>query len=85
MNFNCLPQCLGLGLSICAFAVVWSVGLLCGVPTHRLALRAIAAAGCFWLFGLLAGRALLNGLCDAIGERLYRTRGNKERNRGGTK
>ena len=85
MNLRSLPQCLGLGLSACAFVVAWSVGLLCGVPVHRVALRCIAAAGCFWLFGVLAGRALLNGICDAIGERLHRGRGNTERNNGGTR
>jgi len=84
MNLNGLPQCLALGLSALAFGLAWAVGLLSGVPPHWVALRSLAAAGCFWVFGLVLGRTLLNSLCDAIGEGLRRRRNDRGRTDGGT-
>lgn len=73
MNLNVLPHVMGIGLAGVAFAVSWVAGLLSGVPAPVVSLRAAVAAIVFWLLGLLAGRMLVNGLCEAVTERLRAT------------
>jgi len=68
MNLSVLPQKLGIAAATGAFGIAWLVGLINDVPIHSISLRAIIAAGMFWAVGFMAGKVLVNSICDAITE-----------------
>jgi len=79
MNLSAMPQRFALIGSLLAFGIVWAVGLAADVALHTISLRAVIAAGFAWAFGYLAGKLVVNTLCDAMVQRLYEK--DKERDR----
>jgi len=71
MNLSAIPQRLALIGSLVAFLVVWTVGLAADVALHTISLRAVIAAAFAWALGYLAGKAVVNALCDAMVQHLY--------------
>jgi hypothetical protein len=68
MNLHVLPHKLAILAAVCAFGAAWVVGLSCDVPIDRISLRALLAAAAFWAMGLMAGRLIVNGICEAFSE-----------------
>ena len=71
MNLSVMPHRFALIGSLLAFGVVWGVGLAADVALHTISLRAVIAAGFAWALGYLAGKVVVNALCDAMVQRLY--------------
>ena len=71
MNLSAMPHRFALIGSLLAFGVVWGVGLAANVALHTISLRAVIAAGFAWALGYLAGKLVVNALCDAMVQRLY--------------
>lgn len=70
MNLQALPHVLGILLAAGAFGVAWLVGVLSDVPLDRIALRAVIGAAVFWALGIVAGRIWVDGICEAMSDRL---------------
>ncbi len=70
MNLHVLPHKLALLGAVCAFGVAWMIGLLCDVPIDRVSLRALLAAAAFWAMGIVAGRLIVNTICEAFAEQV---------------
>lgn len=70
MNLQLLPHAIGIALAAAAFGLVWLVGMLSDVPVDRIALRAVIGAAVFWLMGIVAGRILVDAICEAVSDRV---------------
>lgn len=70
MNLKILPHKIALLAATCAFGAAWLVGIACKVSIDVISLRAVLAAAAFWFMGLMAGRMIVNSICDAISEQI---------------
>ena len=84
MNLRVLPHKIAILAATCAFGAAWLVGLASGVSIDCISLRAVLAAAAFWFMGLMAGRLIVNSICDAFSEQLQ-ARNRAGGNRGGDK
>ena len=71
MNLQMLPHVIGVLLALLAFGVAGVAGILSDVPPDVVALRAVIAAAIFWGLGIIAGRVLLDSVCEAMSEQVY--------------
>jgi len=79
MNLHVLPHKLALLSALLAFGIAWGVGLALGVPIDTISWRALLAAAAFWAMGIVAGRLVVNAVCEAFAEQV------RARNRAGGK
>jgi hypothetical protein len=84
MNLRVLPHKIAILAAMGAFGAAWLVGLACGVSIDSISLRAVLAAAAFWFMGLVAGRLIVNSICDAFSEQVQ-ARNRAAAGRGGDK
>ena len=70
MSIHLLPQKLAVLAALTAFGVAAVAGFFNDVPIHVVAFRAALAGAAFWALGLAAGRVVMDGICEAIGQTL---------------